>query len=289
MQKISSSDFYDFVPPNRHRTGDIWRNLPSFGHLGKCVTSGIVITPSCDLANRKCETVTYLPIVSIKTYCSSPAFYYDTWLATAEAISKLKLTGAVISPNRFEPPLLEELSAAITTTNQAVLTDEHKRQLQRLVASHKYFSYVSSGKEVALSLLEQVFTAKSFEAVLKRVVSNAFKPDVHFLPADSKPIDMAAVPSHSVVLFRYPMTIPIEILDWAQSASSSSWPTICTTRKLQCPVIEFASEWPIRLATIKNDFLSDLLSRYVSTYIRMGSRDFTETTAEELVNDLRSS
>jgi hypothetical protein len=64
-KKIDERDYYDFLPPNVHRTGDIWKSLPTFGTLSCRSAPGIVITPSCDLANNKSETITYIPIISI--------------------------------------------------------------------------------------------------------------------------------------------------------------------------------------------------------------------------------
>ena len=62
--------FYNNRITNEHCTGDVWSNLPTHGMLEKDLLPGLVITPSCDLANEKVETITYLPIVPVGFYLS---------------------------------------------------------------------------------------------------------------------------------------------------------------------------------------------------------------------------
>jgi hypothetical protein len=73
IRKFRIEDFYDFHPDGRFVPGDIWSDLPSFGVLQSHRVRGVVITPSCDLANAKTETVSYLPIVPILSYFAIPA------------------------------------------------------------------------------------------------------------------------------------------------------------------------------------------------------------------------
>ncbi len=66
--KTTGSSYYDIMPPPDLGAGDIWTDLPAFGHLRKALCGGVVITPACDLSNKKVETVTYLPIITVDDY-----------------------------------------------------------------------------------------------------------------------------------------------------------------------------------------------------------------------------
>jgi hypothetical protein len=64
-------------------------------------------------------------------------------------------------------------------------------------------------------LLQEVLGKKKWTDIASKTCTNAYRPDIHFLPADSKPPSWSAIPEHSVVLFRYPLTAPIELFDAA--------------------------------------------------------------------------
>ena len=68
---VGSSDYYELYPSADHQSGDIWTDLPTHGVLCAARLPCVVITPACDLMNRKVETLTYLPIVSVGTYLAS--------------------------------------------------------------------------------------------------------------------------------------------------------------------------------------------------------------------------
>ena len=48
--------------------------LPSHGLITSLCTSGVVVTPACDLANCKAETVTYVPIIPLGIFFRMPEF-----------------------------------------------------------------------------------------------------------------------------------------------------------------------------------------------------------------------
>ena len=98
---LTGTSFYDNLPSPDHRTGDIWRHLPTFGTLTRVSTSGIIITPACDLANRKCEMITYLPIIPVADYIGSSAFRHECWQEILPLLSRLRDFGAVLPPSRF--------------------------------------------------------------------------------------------------------------------------------------------------------------------------------------------
>jgi hypothetical protein len=79
---IGPSDYYEQFPSADHQSGDIWANLPSHGVLGAARLACVVITPACDLVNRKVETLTYLPIVSVCAYLASRSHLPEILRAT---------------------------------------------------------------------------------------------------------------------------------------------------------------------------------------------------------------
>lgn len=76
------------------------------------------------------------------------------------------------------------------------------------------------------SRLRLLFTDKEFEQTAEKIVRNSYRLDLHFLPADGQPKDWSAVAEHSVVLFRYPMSVPLDLLDAAQTQSLKDWPAL---------------------------------------------------------------
>lgn len=70
----TAKHYYNSHPSGDHATGDIWANLPSHGLLRETFVPGLVITPACDLAQSKVETITYLPIVEVHEWFGSSSF-----------------------------------------------------------------------------------------------------------------------------------------------------------------------------------------------------------------------
>src|SRR5688572_11363006 len=70
---LTQRDFYEANPSLENSPGDIWHGLPTQGLLPVFRSPGLVITPACDLAQRKVETITYLPIIPVRTWFSTLA------------------------------------------------------------------------------------------------------------------------------------------------------------------------------------------------------------------------
>jgi len=288
--KISAKDYYETLPTGTHSTGDIWRDLPAFGLLGKFSVTGVVITPACDLAQKKCETITYLPIVELSEYISSSAFYSETWKASQEVLAKLKLEDMVIPPDRFELPIIKEIDASISKAKLIQKLDDGKKSLiQRLEKYEEYLSRIINKKDPAIQVIESIISKSKFDKLISSIVTNSFKADIHFLPADKQHNSYSAIPKNSIALFRYPLTIPVLMLDRAQFCDEDSWSGIINDLGVDFPVARHFSKWPVKLSRLKDDFLSDLLSRYLGMYIRMGSRDFTEDDVELIVQNIKES
>lgn len=111
-KRVEVRDYYDFHPSLDHRTGDIWHNLPCFGLLRRNFLSGVVVTPACDLANDKCDTVTYIPIVPVVDFLNNHASYHDYWSCIKQILDKENLSDDVSVPGRFELPLVNDIESA---------------------------------------------------------------------------------------------------------------------------------------------------------------------------------
>lgn len=282
---LTANAYYETLPIADHRTGDIWSGLPTFGNLGRRNASGLVITPACDLANRKCETITYLPIISADDYLGSPAFRFECWQEITALLSRLPNFSNIRQPSRYE--LIDEAELRnlidVKRDNNGKILQEP--ELARLTA---YLDYVQAAKEqkATASHLRKFLKAEKMAGYLEKLVTNALKNDIHFLPRDGKPHSYSAVPSHSVVLFRYPMTVPIRILDVAQNLSEGEWGQYLDKEKEKDVVLGGFSDWPIKLTTLRNEFLSDLLSRYINMYIRLGSSDFSDQSVKDMSSQI---
>lgn len=86
---IGPRDYYEEYPSGDHHPGDIWTDLPVHGALKPSRSTSIVITPACDLLNRKVETLTYLPVVSVRDYLASRSHLQEILKATAGQLEVL--------------------------------------------------------------------------------------------------------------------------------------------------------------------------------------------------------
>ncbi|MCI0151887.1 hypothetical protein KNO81_39250 [Paraburkholderia sediminicola] len=282
---LSGASFYENLPLADHRTGDIWRELPTFGLLSRTTTSGVVITPACDLAQRKCETITYLPVIPVTEYLLSPAFRYECWQEIAQLLARLPDFGAILPPRRFE--LISEDDLKVLLSNQRDTTGKALSVVE-LARLGSYQAYVEGSNRGTASLdhLQGFIKADRYATLLSRLISNALKADIHFLPRDGLSSQYSAIPVHSVVLFRYPLSLPIEALHFAQSATESQWAARKTAAASSLPVLLSMPRWPIKLAALKGEFLSDLISRYLNMFIRLGSSDFSDEAIRGMSDEI---
>jgi hypothetical protein len=282
---LTREKFYDALPPADHRTGDIWRHLPTFNLLGRTSAPGIVITPACDLANRKCETITYLPILPADDYLASPAFRYDCWLEMLPTLQRLADFGAVLAPGRFDLIAESELAHLIGQGKDVNGKMLPAADMAKLAAYQKYVEASRTGK-ANVSHLKAFIKAEKFRKLLDSLVSNSLKPDLHFLPKDGQPEAYSAVFTHSLILFRYPLTIPIEILHLSQESTNIQWQAHRENSTGAYPTLTYMSHYPIKLASLKGEFLSDMISRYVNMYIRLGATDFSEESVRSMAEEI---
>lgn len=135
--------------------------------------------------------------------------------------------------------------------------------------------------------LAMLFGEKEWLSTRIRLIRNALRADLHFLPADGQQPDWSGIPGHSLVLFRYPMTAPIEIFECAQDILLADWHNCCERIGATVPLARaFEDLRPVKRLTVKRDFLGDLLTRYVSLYVRLGSPDFSDDTVNRFCLEL---
>jgi hypothetical protein len=92
---------------------------------------------------------------------------------------------------------------------------------------------------------------------------------------------------HSVALFRYPLTVPVSLLDAAQDNALTDWTEATSALAVEEPMATLlAARRPLKCLRLQSRFLPDLLTKYVSLYSRIGSPDFTRETVETLSNEL---
>ncbi len=138
--------------------------------------------------------------------------------------------------------------------------------------------------------LKLLLGERQFSDVARRLVTNAHRSDVHFLPADEQPPAWSVIREPSVALFRYPLSVPIDVLDLAGTASEAAWPTeIMRMRPLYPCVDALAVARPIKVLRIRPRFLSDLLTRFTGLYGRIGSPDFADGTIDQYVAQIGES
>lgn len=100
-------------------------------------------------------------------------------------------------------------------------------------------------------------------------------------------LNIAQLGGHSIVLFRYPISIPIELLDEAGAVSSEKeWRAVLKKRPGIEKLLSSFCEWPIKLACLRKDFYGDLLSRYVNMFVRLGSPDFDDASVMSFLNEI---
>lgn len=286
--KIEAKDYYKNLPANEHETGDIWSGFPCHALTNKETTTVIVITPACDLSQKKSETVTVLPIISIAEYLYSKSFYSEIWNEFSPRLKALGDEDYSPESRLVNPPIIKLREAIKKIDTQK--KQKYQQLRDQINAYIEYIIYVESKsdqqKEMCAPDISRILGSKKFSEILKRIFKNSHKSDIHFFPAYPNAGKFSAIPVHSVALFRYAYSVPIEILDTAQASSENWWEQDKKTLSDHIPMIKSFKEWPIKLSTLKDDFLSDLISRYLGMFMRLGSRDFTEHTINEFISEI---
>jgi hypothetical protein len=135
-----------------------------------------------------------------------------------------------------------------------------------------------------LTTLQRFLGEKHYDTINRELITNSHRTDLHFLPKDDEDPQWSAIPAHSLVLFRYPQTAPIEVFDLAQDINIREWTLIVDELSLRLPYAKsFRANKPLKVLKLRAEFLSDLLTRFVGLYVRLGSPDFTKETVDEFL------
>ena len=135
--------------------------------------------------------------------------------------------------------------------------------------------------------IKSLIGEKAWRSHTESLVSNSFRSDLHFLPSDAQESAFSGVAAHSLVLFRYPLTAPVEIFECAQDVSLVNWPaTLARIARIKPMANTFVQEKPIKRIRLVPRYLADLLTRYVAIYIRIGSPDFSEKAVSRLAKEI---
>lgn len=285
MQRIDALSYYNVLPASSHACGDIWRGLPSFGLAGLSSVTGLLVTPACDMSWGKSETATYLPIIPVRSYFSLDAalpLIQPRLLNLLGSLSKLAVPDWQ-KDGYFAPPLAEiadcESAVSAWKSGQQLGTKEQQTKDSCLAG----LKIVRAIAEPSITLIPggtlSQFFGSQWEQTKQKIITNSFSPALHFVPSDCQAEAFSAVPEHSVILFRYPITIPVKLLIMAQESSPAIWVEAVNNSNLSDSTkAEAIKQYPIKLLSLKSAFLSDVLTRFSALYNRIGSPDFTKDT-----------
>jgi hypothetical protein len=237
--RIDASDYYDLNPRLEHAPGDVWVNMPTFGLLADQPTSGLVITPACDLLNRKVATVTYLPILPLCSYLASVFSLPEITRELAGQLSVFGKNHLLQSDQPYIPPAPSSVERAIEEVTsflaRPAASSKEKSAATRALAGLRLTADIASGLSRANALADlKLLFGKRLSVILRDIVRNSYRGDVHFMPSDKQPSDWSAIPDHSIALFRCPMTVPVEILDRAQDTPEFGWKDLLAGMSHRC-------------------------------------------------------
>jgi hypothetical protein len=292
--KLSVLDYYDVAPPADNAAGDVWSGLPCHGFLGTGPLTGIVITPACDLSNNKVETITYLPIVPVRAFFGTPAYLPELMRELSGQLEAANLKGLVECPSRFVPPRQADIDAARIVLDEASKSGGSAKAsaaIERARAGVDLLDFVRQPalSSVPVSLWRTLLGEKNSGVTLERIVRNAYRTDLYFLPNDQQRRDWSGVPDHSLVLFRYAFSAPICVFERAASVSEMDWlAVLADLREIHPGIDAFGSVRPLKRLRLRPRFLSDLLTKYAAMHVRLGAPDFTPDTVDTFIATLLS-
>lgn len=292
MKKINVTDYYDPLPPADHSPGDIWSGLPTHGLFQSSHVRGIVVTPACDLSNRKVETISYLPILSAYEWFHSVSFHSDISSVVNDIIASISSARPETQTSGFRLPRYptsDDVSKLKTIAEAEAENRPNGPHYTRLAAAISHFDRLHSKEErraASLENISRIFKKEKWNDLLSAVAKNS-RTDCYFLPKDEQDIEWSGLPDHGLVLFRYPLTVPIEILDAATDMSCLNWEAYTRSTVDKFPIAQsFEMERPIKRIRLKGTFMADLISRYIAVYSRLGAPDLSPGTVDRYAREI---
>lgn len=289
---LSAADYYDFFPTTTHNPGDVWVGLPTFGVLPRSHLPGLVVTPACDLSNRKVESITYVPIVPVNVFVVSRSMMPEIKRAVEGQLAAAGQGDLIMLPEGFESPSPADLASGDQLISEFLqqpnLPAKVITALSRAQCGLRVLRgiCVASGETSRMEDLRELVGDKAFSDTVKRLITNG-RTDVHFLPADEQRPAWSAIPAHSVALFRFPLTLPIEVLDVAQRLSEPDWVHATSRMGGVFPCVRAIPLRPMKRLRLLPRFGSDLVTRYTGMFGRLGSPDFTAETISRFIDEIR--
>jgi hypothetical protein len=195
--------------------------------------------------------------------------------------------GPVSGEGMSADDLSDQLLALEQVLGGAGINKSQKTCCERYLNGGRHLQRVGRGEQANIQELEVCLGKNRWQQIRNRVVTNALRTDLYFLPADGNDIDFSPIETHSLVLFRYPLTIPVSILNSAQELSLADWTTAVRSLCAHEPMAESCALFrPLKCLRLQNVFLADLLTKYASLYSRLGSPDFTSESVDAISSEL---
>lgn len=288
---LRPEDYYDYFPGVDHYPGDIWAGLPTFGAAPQRLGSGIVVTPACDLANSKVESITYLPIVAVRSFLLSPSLLPEFKRAIAGQLQSAGLNGIETFPLGHAYPRVADIEALRLLIAEKLAETriplKVKSALQRADAGLQVLEACCTGahSDHLSARTTELFGAGEHSKLVESLVRNS-RAGTHFLPADGQREAWSAVPKHSLALLRFPLSIPIQILDLAQQSAAEEWSALSANLAPALPSLEFFPTRPLKCIRLQPRFAADLLTRFTGMFGRLGSPDFTAATVQSILTQI---
>lgn len=272
----SNTRYYEQFPSGNHQTGDIWSNIPTHGLLPIPTTAALLITPACDLQNRKTDTLVFVPIVPL-TVAVKLRFFFRAFSSEMKQSLKGLLPNLEsrcdFSDPDFRSLLAEELRPCAAQANK-------KDELARMTSWLEFCNSCDPPSTVSLPFLKD----KKRNEILEKIARNSYSTDIHFFPRERWNTSYPVIHSHSIGLFRYLLTFPVEIFDAAATSTDTTWPHFIK-REHGKRWMMFSDSLPVRSLRLQRDVLVDVITRLTSLYNRIGSDDFTDTCITHFVEE----
>lgn len=289
---VTASEYYEVDPSLEHRAGDVWLNLPALGNIPVSYYSGLIVTPACDLQGRKTCALTYLPILPLRCAFYTHPLLTDVCRAFNGQLPVLKLKEHEIELKAFELPDEPSITRVEDECKRVLKSkgagEKEKLAVERVTAAIQIFRIAGEGdiSKASIPAVKRVLGAE-FEKLMDRVIRNAYRPDVHFLPRDNQDAEWSGMPEHSLVFFRHAASLPVRILDGAQDVAIADWRAEVQRLKSLGPGrASFLDLRPSKRLTVKPRYFADIQTRYISMHVRLGSPDFTDDTVSRYTKEL---
>jgi hypothetical protein len=261
---------FQLDPPKSHYTGDLWAQV-SFGGLDLgALVGGIVITPACDLANRKADTLTFLPVIPISSYLGRVCGLRLLSAHLRGLLSEIEIgvwNAAELTPSiewyeMAESALQRQRSAPNLKQKRLALLDQIDAGIQSL-------RLIDQERQAPTPLLRRTY-GKAWPELLADIVHNRpSKPDTYFISPRHEQTAILSEPS--VALLRYPMSISVAVFDAAADPSLRDWNSAVERLSARIPgIVGFRDVRPTKLGRVGKVVMADLLSKFASLFIRVG-------------------